>query len=46
MVFMTSELVDPVRNFIVFYVVITAENKKIMEVWRFLYKRQDRDNLI
>ena len=35
-----------VRNFIVFYVVITAENKKIMEVRRFLYKRQDKDNLI
>ncbi len=35
-----------VRNFIISYVVITAENKKIMEVRRFLYKRQDRDNLI
>lgn len=32
-----------VRNFVVFYVVIPAENKKIMEVRRFLYKGQDRD---
>ena len=35
-----------VRNYIVFYVVIPTGNKKIMEVRRFLYKRQDRDNLI
>lgn len=35
-----------VRNYIVFYVVIPTGNKKTMEVRRFLYKRQDRDNLI
>lgn len=35
-----------VRNYIVFYVVIAIGNKKIMEVRRFLYKGQDRDNLV
>ena len=36
-----------VDNFIVFYVVIdTGEDKKIMEVRRFLYKGQDRDSMI
>ena len=36
-----------VDTFIVFYVVIDAgEDKKIMEVRRFLYKGQDRDSMI
>ena len=36
-----------VDNFIVFYVIIEAEgDTKIMEVRRFLYKGQDRDNMI
>ena len=35
-----------VKNFTIYYVVIPAENKKIMEVRRFLYKRQDRDNIV
>ena len=34
-----------VRNYIIFYVVIPGENP-IMEVRRFLYKGQDRDNII
>ena len=35
-----------VKNYIVFYVVIPNGNKKIMEVRRFLYKGQDRDNIV
>ena len=35
-----------VKNFIVFYVVIFEKDKKIMEIRRFLYKRQDRDSII
>ena len=35
-----------VKTFTVFYVVISEGNKKIMEVRRLLYKRQDRDNMI
>ncbi|MBO7565260.1 MAG: type II toxin-antitoxin system RelE/ParE family toxin [Clostridiales bacterium] len=31
-----------VKNFIVFYVVLTEHGKKIMEVRRLLYKRQER----
>lgn len=31
-----------VKNFIVFYVVLIENGKKIMEVRRFLYKRQER----
>ncbi|KSV59742.1 type II toxin-antitoxin system RelE/ParE family toxin [Acetivibrio ethanolgignens] len=36
-----------VKNFVVWYVVIDDEGKdKIMEVRRFLYNKQDRDNLL
>ena len=35
-----------VDNFIVFYVVIDEGDERIMEVRRFLYKRQDRDSMI
>lgn len=35
-----------VNNFIVYYVVIPVGDKKIMEVRRFLYKRQDRDRIV
>ena len=36
-----------VKNYIVYYVVIDAEGpKKIMEVRRFLYNRQNREDLI
>ena len=35
-----------IKNFIIFYVVIPVENKKVMEVRRFLYKRQDRDRIV
>ena len=35
-----------VKNYIVFYVVIPIKGKKIMEVRRFLYKGQDRDNIV
>lgn len=35
-----------VKNFIIFYVVIPEGDKKVMEVRRFLYKRQDRDSII
>jgi cytidylate kinase len=35
-----------VKNFVVYYVVIDDENGKIMEVRRFLYNRQDRDNIV
>lgn len=36
-----------VKNYVVYYVVIHDEEKnKIMEVRRFLYNRQDRDNNI
>lgn len=36
-----------VDNYVIYYVVIDDESaEKIMEVRRFLYKRQDRDTLI
>ena len=35
-----------VKNFIVYYVVIHMDDRKIMEVRRFLYNRQDRDRII
>ncbi|MBO4864665.1 MAG: type II toxin-antitoxin system RelE/ParE family toxin [Eubacterium sp.] len=35
-----------VKNFVVYYVVIPNGDEKIMEVRRFLYNRQDRDNII
>ncbi|SEP57891.1 hypothetical protein SAMN02910289_00006 [Lachnospiraceae bacterium RM5] len=35
-----------VKNFTVYYVVIHMDDKKIMEVRRFLYNRQDRDRII
>ena len=36
-----------VKNFVIWYVVIDDEGKdKIMEVRRFLYNKQDRDNLV
>ena len=36
-----------VKNFVVWYVVINDEGEdKIMEVRRFLYNKQDRDNLL
>lgn len=36
-----------VNNFVVYYVVIDDDpDNKIMEVRRFLYKRQDRDNIV
>ena len=35
-----------VKNFIVFYVVIHQEDRRIMEVRRFLYGGQDRSNLL
>lgn len=35
-----------VKNFTVYYVVIPMGDKKIMEVRRFLYKRQDRDKIV
>lgn len=35
-----------VKNFIVFYVVIPMDDRKIMEVRRFLYVGQDRDHMI
>ena len=36
-----------VKNFVVWYVVIDDEgDDKIMEVRRFLYNKQDRDNLL
>ena len=36
-----------VKNFVVWYVVIDDEGEdKIMEVRRFLYNKQDRDNLL
>jgi plasmid stabilization system protein ParE len=35
-----------VKNFVVYYVVIDDENGKIMEVRRFLYNGQDRDNIV
>ena len=35
-----------VKNYIVYYVVIPVGDKKIMEVRRFLYKGQDRDNIV
>ena len=35
-----------VKNYIVFYVVIDDGNSKIMEVRRFLYNKQDRDNIV
>ena len=34
-----------VKNFIVFYVVITDGKEKIMEVRRFVYNKQLRDNI-
>ncbi|MBP3719124.1 MAG: type II toxin-antitoxin system RelE/ParE family toxin [Eubacterium sp.] len=35
-----------VKNFTVYYVVIPMCDRKIMEVRRFLYNRQDRDRII
>ena len=35
-----------VKNFTIYYVVIPMGDKKVMEVRRFLYKRQDRDNIV
>ena len=35
-----------VKNYIVFYVVIDDGDDKIMEVRRFLYNKQDRDNIV
>ena len=35
-----------VKNFTVYYVVIHMDDRKIMEVRRFLYNRQDRDRII
>lgn len=35
-----------VKNFTVYYVVIHMDDRKIMEVRRFLYNRQDRDGII
>ena len=36
-----------VKNFVIWYVVIDDEGKdKIMEVRRFLYNKQNRDNLV
>lgn len=35
-----------VKNYIIFYVVIDDGNHKIMEVRRFLYNKQDRDNIV
>ena len=36
-----------VNNFVVYYVVIDDDpNNKIMEVRRFLYKRQDSENIV
>lgn len=35
-----------IKNFTVYYVVIHMDDKKIMEVRRFLYNRQDRDRII
>lgn len=35
-----------VANYVVYYVVIEENDKKIMEVRRFLYKGQNRDELI
>lgn len=36
-----------VKNFVIYYVVIDGiDSKKIMEVRRFLYNKQDREQLI
>jgi len=35
-----------VKNFTVYYVVIPMDDRKIMEVRRFLYNRQDRDRIV
>ena len=36
-----------VKNYVVYYVVIqVSETEKIMEVRRFLYNKQNRDNLV
>ena len=35
-----------VKNFLIFYVVITEDNEKIMEVRRLLYNRRDIQNII
>ncbi len=35
-----------VKNFTVYYVVIPMGDRKIMEVRRFLYNRQDRDRIV
>lgn len=35
-----------VKNFTVYYVVIPMSDRKIMEVRRFLYNRQDRDRIV
>ena len=35
-----------VKNFTVYYIVIHMDDRKIMEVRRFLYNRQDRDRII
>ena len=36
----------PVKNFMVFYVVIETDTEKIMEIRRFLYKRRNIGKLI
>lgn len=35
-----------VKNYVVYYVVINENGKKIMEIRRFLYKAQNREELI
>lgn len=35
-----------VKNFVIWYVVINEGEDKVMEMRRFLYNRQDRDNLL
>lgn len=35
-----------VKNFVIWYVVINEGEEKVMEMRRFLYNRQDRDNLL
>ncbi len=35
-----------VSNFIIYYVVIPENDKRIMEVRRFLFKGQDRDGIV
>ncbi len=35
-----------IKNFVVYYVVITEGNNKVMEVRRFLYNRQDSEKIV